>query len=97
MFCATLLVTGQCLFICAGSMSEFNHAWNWPASVRWDNNTQALIDDYGTLPQLYRRSDDVIWRTPAEPAYCDDVPRLPPIPRLKPNSSRLLGRHQNRG
>jgi hypothetical protein len=61
------LVTGQCLFVCEGSMSELNHAWNWPASVRWDNDTQALVDDYGMLPQLYRRGDDVMWKTPAEP------------------------------
>jgi hypothetical protein len=75
MFCATLLVTGQCLFVCEGLMSEFNHAWNWPASVRWDNGAQALVDDYGPLPELYRRGDQVIWQAPAEPAHCDNMDR----------------------
>jgi hypothetical protein len=40
MLCATLLVTGQCLFVCGGSLQEFYRAWNWPESVRWDNRTQ---------------------------------------------------------
>jgi hypothetical protein len=96
MFCATLLVTGQCLFVCEGLLSEFNHAWNWPASVRWDNNTQALVDDYGPLPQLYRRGVDVIWRTPAEPTYCDNVQRSPPIPPLKPEQLSPAGRGAGR-
>ena len=55
MFCATLLVSGQCLLACGGLMQEFKQAWNWPASLRWDNSIQAPVDDYGTLPQLLRR------------------------------------------
>ena len=98
MFCATLFVTGQCLFVCEGLMSEFNHAWNWPASVRWDNGAQALVDDYGPLPELYRRGDDLIWRAPAEPAYCDDPQRSPPIPRFKSNGIWPAGQvAKNRG
>ena len=84
MLCATLLVTGQCLFVCGGSLQEFYRAWNWPESVRWDNGTQALVDDYGMLPHLYRQGDDVIWKTPAEPCGCDDL-RSCPIPRFKPD------------
>jgi hypothetical protein len=49
MFCPTLLVTAQCLFLCEGLLSEFNNAWNWPASIRWGNNTQALVDDSDTF------------------------------------------------
>jgi hypothetical protein len=32
MFCATLVVSGQCLLVCGGLMQEFKQAWNWPAS-----------------------------------------------------------------
>jgi hypothetical protein len=60
-FCAAILVSGQCLFACEGLLQEFHHAWNWPARVRWDNSAQALVDDYGRLPELYRRGDEVIW------------------------------------
>ena len=70
MFCATLLVSGQCLLACGGLMQEFRYAWNWPASFRWDNSIQAPVDDYGTLPQLLRRGEEAIWSTPAEPTYC---------------------------
>jgi hypothetical protein len=83
MFCATLLVSGQCLLACGGSMQEFKQAWNWPASFRWENSSQALVDDYGTLPQLHRRGDEAIWSTPAEPTYCPDGQPPPSIPELK--------------
>ena len=59
MFCATLLVSGQCLLACGGLMQEFKQAWNWPASLRWDNSIRAPVDDYGTLPQLHRRGEEV--------------------------------------
>jgi hypothetical protein len=75
---------GQCLFACEGLLQKFHHAWNWPARIRWDNSAQALVNDYGRLPELHRRGDEVIWRTPAEPTSCADVQRSPPIPRLKP-------------
>jgi hypothetical protein len=83
MFCATLLVSGQCLLVCGGSMQEFKQAWNWPASFRWENSSQALVDDYGTLPQLHRRGDEAIWSTPAEPTSCAGEQRPSSIPKLK--------------
>jgi hypothetical protein len=83
MFCATLLVSGQCLLVCGGSMQEFEQAWNWPATLRWEKSSQALVDDYGTLPQLHHRGEDTIWSTPAEPTYCADGQRPPSIPELK--------------
>ena len=61
MFCAAILVSGQCLFACEGLLQEFHDAWNWPARVRWDDRAQALAADYGRLPELYRRGDQVIW------------------------------------
>lgn len=76
MFCAAILVSGQCLFACEGLLQEFKQAWDWPARVRWSDTAQALVDDYGVLPKLYRRGDHVIWRTPAEPAHCDDMERF---------------------
>jgi hypothetical protein len=90
MFCAAILVSGQCLFACEGFLQEFNQAWNWPARVRWNSDTQALVDDYGVLPKLYRRGDHVIWQTPTEPTYCDDVQRSRSggrLPRAAPNLS----------
>jgi hypothetical protein len=72
MFCATLVVSGQCLLVCGGLMQEFKQAWNWPASLRWENSRQALVDDYGTLPQLHRRGEEAIWSILAEPTYCAD-------------------------
>jgi hypothetical protein len=61
-------------------MQEFKQAWNWPASLRWDNSIQAPVDDYGTLPQLDRRGEEAIWSTPAEPIYCADGEGPPSIP-----------------
>jgi hypothetical protein len=64
-------------------MQEFKEAWNWPTSFRWENSSQALVDDYGTLPQLHRRGDEAIWSTPAEPTYCAGEQRLSSIRKLK--------------
>ena len=64
-------------------MQEVKHAWNWPASFRWEKSSQALVDDYGTLPQLHRRGDEAIWSTPAEPTYCAEEQRPSSIPDLK--------------
>jgi hypothetical protein len=57
----------------------------------WLMKAQALVDDYGRLSELYRRGDEVIWRTPAEPTSCADVRRSPPIPRLKPEQLSPAG------
>jgi hypothetical protein len=83
MFCATLLVSGQCLLVCGGSMQEFEQAWNWPASLRWENSRLALVDDYGMLPQLHRRGEEAIWSTQAEPTSCADGQRPPSTPEPK--------------
>jgi hypothetical protein len=70
-------------------MQEFRYAWNWPASLRWDNSIQAPVDDYGTLPQLLRRGEEAIWSTPAEPTYCADGQGPPSIAELKPEQLSL--------
>jgi hypothetical protein len=66
-------------------------ASNWPARVRWSNGTQALVDEYGVLPKLYRRDDEVTWQTPAEPIYCDNVQRSLPGGRLPQAATNLSG------
>ena len=91
MFCATLLVSGQCLLACGGLMQEFKQAWNWPASLRWDNSIQAPVDDYGTLPQLLLHGEEAIWSTPAEPTYCADGQGPPSISELKSEQLSLAG------
>ena len=60
-------------------MQEFKQAWNWPASLRWDNSIQAPVDDYGTLPQLLLHGEEAIWSIPAEPTYCADGQGPPSI------------------
>ena len=74
MFCATLLVAGQCAFSCAGDLDEFRKAWN----IRWDNGAQAVVDDYGTAAPLRRVNGDVVWPVEAEPAGCMPLPKLKP-------------------
>jgi hypothetical protein len=91
MFCATLLVSGQCLLACGGLMQEFKQAWNWPASLRWDNSIQAPVDDYGTLPQLLLHGEEAIWSTPTEPTYCADGQGPPSISELKSEQLSLAG------
>lgn len=66
MFCATLLVAGQCAFTCSGVLDEFQTAWN----IRWDNGAQAIVDDHGPAPQLRRTESQVVWAVEAEPASC---------------------------
>jgi hypothetical protein len=72
-------------------MQEFRYAWNWPASLRWDNSIQAPVDDYGTLPQLLRRGEEAIWSVPAEPTYCADGQGPPSIPEQLSLSALVPG------
>jgi hypothetical protein len=72
-------------------MQEFQQAWNWPASLRWDNSIQAPVDDHGTLPQLHRRGEEAIWSTRAEPTYCADGQGPPSIPEQLSSSALVPG------
>jgi hypothetical protein len=74
MFCATLLVAGQCAFTCGGDLDEFRKAWN----IRWDNGAQAVVDNYGPVAPLRRVNGEVVWAVEAEPASCTPVPKLKP-------------------
>jgi hypothetical protein len=67
MFCATLLVAGQCAFTCVGDLDEFRKAWD----IRWDNSDQ--------VAPLRRVHGDVVWAVEAEPAGCMPVPKLKPL------------------
>jgi hypothetical protein len=75
MFCATLLVAGQCAFTCVGDLDEFRKAWD----IRWDNSDQAIVDDYGPVAPLRRVHGDVVWAVEAEPAGCMPLPKLKPL------------------
>jgi hypothetical protein len=86
MFCATVLLSGQCLLACEGSLQEFTDAWNWPANIRWNNAEQEFVDKYGVLPELRRHGQHVIWYTSAEPTYCEDVQRSPRYRGTSPRS-----------
>jgi hypothetical protein len=74
MFCATLLLAGQCVFTCAGDLDEFKRAWD----IRWDNAAQAIVDNHGPAPQLRRVEDQVVWSVEAEPASCTPIPKFKP-------------------
>jgi hypothetical protein len=76
MFCATIIVAAQCTLACGGEPEEFQRAWRWPASIRWDSGFQKFVDDHGPLPPLPRGHEQVIWMVPAEPGACAPVPTL---------------------
>ena len=74
MFCAAILVAGQCAFTCSGDLDEFRKAWD----IRWDNAAQAVVDNHGPVPPLRRVKGEAVWTVEAEPASCTPVPELKP-------------------
>ena len=50
--CSVRPFDGRTMFVCEGLTSELNDAWNWPACIRWDNSSQALIHEFGTREGL---------------------------------------------
>lgn len=77
MFCTSLIVVTQCMLVCGGAIGEYRSAWGEP---RWDNALQAIIDNYGPIPALYKSKAGVLWMTDAEPASCAPVPQFKPEP-----------------
>ena len=94
--CSNVLCSGFAewtLPVCMRRLStqEFSDAWSWPARVRWNVNSQELVDDYGVLPDLSRRGDRAIWHTlPNQPIAMMGSSRLDTAAR--PHSYHLSGR-----
>lgn len=75
MFCAAMIVAGTCMQVCGANPADYLSAWGEP---RRDDATQAMVDDLGPRPQLYRYNGDMLWMSETEPVLCAPVPRLKP-------------------